>query len=76
MEGAVSYEMELCDSNGEVIKTYTTETAGKAICANRGDSAVTGCMRGCKVRVRAMDAEGNVGKWTEYSTVGCNSLRG
>lgn len=76
VEGAVSYEMEMCYSDCTVIQTYTSENSRYSICANRGDSNVMGCCRGRKIRVRAIDAEGNPGKWSDYSTVGCNSIRG
>lgn len=74
VEGAAKYEMELCESDCTVIKTYTTTSTRKAIDANRGDNAVTGCVKGCKIRVRAIDADGNPGNWSDYDTVGCNSL--
>ncbi|MDY4769493.1 MAG: hypothetical protein SO267_01985 [Lachnospiraceae bacterium] len=76
VEGAVSYEMEMCGSDCEVIATYTTESSRYSIATNRNDKNVTGCCRGRKIRVRAIDADGNPGKWSEYDTVGCNSLRG
>lgn len=76
VEGAASYEMEMCYSDCEVIQTYSTENSRYSICANRNDSNVTGCCRGRKIRVRAIDSAGNPGKWSEYSTVGCNSIRG
>ena len=63
-------------SDYEVIQTYSTESSRYSISANRNDSNVTGCCRGRKIRVRAIDADGNPGKWSEYSTVGCNSIRG
>ena len=66
----------MCNSSCAVIKTYTTDSAGMSICANRGDSSVTGSCRGRKIRVRAIDADGNSGKWSDYKTVGCNAVRG
>lgn len=74
VEGAASYEMEMSNSDYEVIKTYTTTSARKYISANSGDDAVKGCVRGNKIRVRAIDENGNCGKWSEYKTVGCNAL--
>lgn len=76
VEGAVSYEMEMCYSDGSVIATYALENNRYSIPANRNDKNVTGCCRGRKIRVRAIDQDGNPGKWSEYSTVGCNSIRG
>lgn len=76
VEGAVSYEMEMCYSDCEVIATYTMENSRFSVPAGRDDKNVTGCCRGRKIRVRAIDQDGNSGKWSEYSTVGCNSLRG
>lgn len=76
VEGTVSYEMEMCYSDCSVIATYITENSRYSIPANGTDKNVTGCCRGRKIRVRAIDSEGNPGKWSEYSTVGCNSVRG
>ena len=74
VEGASSYEMELCDADNNVIKTYKTSRTRVSVDENRGDDAVTGCLKGNKIRVRAIDADGNPGNWTEYNTIGCNSL--
>lgn len=76
VDGAVRYEMEMCNFSCDVIKSYTTTSTGTSIPANRSDDKVTGCCRGRKIRVRAIDQDGNPGKWSEYSTVGCNSVRG
>ncbi|MGN0358675.1 MAG: hypothetical protein ACI4E0_12855 [Blautia sp.] len=74
VEGASNYEMEMCDADFNVIKTYKTSRTRISISENRGDNAVTGCLKGNKIRIRAIDADGNPGNWTEYSTIGCNSL--
>ena len=66
----------MCYSDCDVIATYNTESSRYSISANRDDKNVTGCCRGRKIRVRAIDQDGNPEKWSEYSTVGCNSLRG
>lgn len=76
VEGAVSYEMEMCNSDCSVISTYEFESSRCSIPANRGDKNVTGCCKGRKIRVRAIGQDGKPGKWSEYSTVGCNSIRG
>ena len=76
VEGAVSYEMEMCSSDCEVIQTYTMENSRFSVPAGRDDKNVTGCCRGRKIRVRAIDADGNAGKWSDYDTVGCNAIRG
>lgn len=76
VEGAVSYEMEMCYSDCEVIQTYTMENSRFSVPAGRDDKNVTGCCRGRKIRVRAIDADGNAGKWSDYDTVGCNAIRG
>ena len=73
---AVSYEMEMCYSDCEVIQTYTMENSRFSVPAGRDDKNVTGCCRGRKIRVRAIDADGNAGKWSDYDTVGCNAIRG
>ena len=74
VDGAASYEMEMCDSNYNVIQVYSLDRSRYSAAANRTDENVTGCYRGRKIRVRAIDEEGNAGKWSEYSTVSCNSL--
>ncbi len=73
VEGAVSYEVE-CTKGTDYSKTYTTEYTSMSVSANRGDSFVNGCMRGAKVRVRAVDADGNYSDWSESNTVGCNKF--
>lgn len=76
VEGAASYEMEMCYSDCEVIATYTMENSRFSVPAGRDDKNVSGCCRGRKIRVRAIDADGNPGKWSDYDTVGCNAIRG
>ena len=71
VEGAVSYEVEI--THGDT-KVYTTDYSGLGISANRGDSFVSGCMRGAKVRVRAVDKDGNFSDWSKEGTVGCNKF--
>lgn len=74
VEGASSYEMEMFDADFNFIKAYKTSRTRISIDENRGDDAVTGCLKGNKIRIRAIDADGNPGNWTEYNTIGCNSL--
>ena len=74
VEGASSYEMEMFDADFNFIKSYKTSRTRISIDENRGDDAVTGCLKGNKIRIRAIDADGNPGNWTEYNTIGCNSL--
>lgn len=52
----------MCNSGCVLIKTDTTESTRISICANRNDSNVTGCCSGYKIRVRVIDAHGNLGK--------------
>lgn len=74
VEGAVSYEMEMSDSDYHVIKIYETTCKAIAIKPNSGDDAVTGCVKGRKIRVRAIDQDGHPGLWSPYDTIACNVL--
>lgn len=73
VDGAASYEIEVTSPAGLTVKTYSR--TGTSMSISKGsDSLVGGCMKGGKVRIRAIDKNGKAGTWSKQYTISCNSL--